>query len=223
MYLERLALCGAKIVQSNTDGVLYQADKSIVPKINEVKEWWEKKTGLELEREEFERFYQYAINDYLGVKKGWSKTHDPKLIKTKGLFIDTVSLGKGMAPMIVPEAINKYFVEGIPPEKTIKECTDILKFCTYQKVAKDFFVEYDGVPVRHINRYYMSTNGKKLIKYKMEGGKRIRPTDLCADSGITLYNKFDDKPISERNINYRYYLHEAYKIIDVLDVKQLTL
>ena len=128
-----------------------------------------------------------------------------------------------MAPLIIPEALNKYFVEGIDPEKTIKECTDILKFCTFQKVAKDFNLEYGGEPVRHINRYYMSTNGKPLLKYKLESGQKVRPTLLCADSGVTLYNKFDDKAIEERKINYQYYIQEAYKIINVLDVKQLSL
>lgn len=205
------------------DGLLYSISKDKIDAVNQVKEWWENLTGLELEREEFERFYQYAINDYLGIKKGWSETHDPKLIKTKGLFIDKVSLGKGMAPMIVPKAINAYFINGTDPEETIKGCTDILDFCTYQKVAKDFLVEYGGQLVRHINRYYMSTNGKNLIKYKLENGQRVRPTTLCADSGVTLYNTFDNKPISERKINYQYYLHEVYKIIDVLDTKQLTL
>ena len=224
MYLEALSLNGAKIIQSNTDGVLYRVSKSLIPKINEIKEWWQNITGLELEREEFERFYQFAINDYLGVKKGWSETHDWKnYIKTKGLFIDKVSLGKGMAPLIIPEAINKYFVEGINPKETLKNCTDILKFCTYQKVAKDFFVEYGGEPVRHINRYYMSTDGARLIKYKLENGNKIRPTNICADSCVTIYNKFDNKDISQRHINYQYYLHEIYKIIDVLDSQQLSL
>lgn len=223
MYLEALSINGATIVQSNTDGVLYYIDKKLVPKINEVKDWWQTVTGLELEREEFERFYQYAINDYIGVKKGWSETHDPKLIKKKGLFIDEPILGKGLAPLIIPEAINKYFVEGIDPEITIRNCTDILKFCTFQKVAKDFHVEYGGQEVRHINRYYMSTNGQRLMKYKLEDGVKVRPTNMCADSGVTLYNKFDDISISHRHINYRYYLNEVYKIITPLNSQQLSL
>ena len=245
MYLEALSMNGAKIIQSNTDGVLYQVHKSLIPKMNEIKEWWQHKTGLELEREEFERFYQYAINDYLGVKKGYSKKKaefekgearnkkgelyksleeiQKDYIKQKGLFITKVSLGKGMAPMIIPEAINNYFIEGIDPKDTLYNCKDVLKFCTYQKVAKDFIVEYKDKPIRHINRYYMSTKGGRLIKYKMENGERIRPTNLCADSAITIYNTFDNISISDRNINYKYYLHEIYKIIDVLDCQQLTL
>jgi len=223
MYAESIALAGGKIVQSNTDGLCYTINKSLIPKVNEVKDWWEKLTGLELEREEFERFYQYAINDYIGVKKGWSESKNPNLIKKKGMFIDEPQLGKGLAPLIIPEALNKYFVEDIDPEITIKSCNDILKFCTFQKVAKDFHVEYGGQEVRHINRYYMSTNGKRLMKYKLNGDVRERITNLCSDSAVTLYNTFDNKDISERHINYQYYIHEVYKIIDKLNCQQLSL
>ena len=139
------------------------------------------------------------------------------------MFIDEPQLGKGLAPLIIPEALNKYFVEDIDPEITIKSCNDILKFCTFQKVAKDFHVEYGGQEVRHINRYYMSTNGKRLMKYKLNGDVRERITNLCSDSAVTLYNTFDNKDISERHINYQYYIHEVYKIIDKLNCQQLSL
>lgn len=217
MLAEAFSELGCRIVQSNTDGTFILYKKKQQKVVLEACSEWEQKTGLTLEADYFERFYQYAINDYLGIKKGWEDTHDPKFIKTKGLFIDKVSLGKGMAPMIVAEAINKYFIDGKDPKATLKECKDILKFCTYQKVAKDFTVEYNNKVARHINRYYMSTNGARIIKYKLENGEKIRPTNLCADSGVTLYNKFDNLPIEERHINYQYYLHEIYKIIYAIE------
>ena len=223
MLAERLYNIGCRLINTNTDGEFILCKKSIVSEVEKCCKEWEKETGLTLATDRFERFYQYAINDYVGVKMGWSETHNPKLIKKKGLFIDTPTLGKGLAPLIIPEAINKYFVEGISPEETILNCKDIKKFCTFQKVAKDFNLEWGGTPVRHINRYYMSTNGKPLIKFKLENDVKIRPTLLCADSGVTLYNKFDDIPIEKRKINYQYYIKEVYKIINALEIKQLTL
>lgn len=225
MYAESIMLIGGHIIQSNTDGLAYTINKSLLSKANEVKSWWEKLTGLELERESFERFYQYAINDYIGVKEGWSKSHDPKLIKTKGMFIQEAQLGKGLAPLIIPEALNKYFVEGISPEETIYECKDIKKFCTFQKVDKKFEVFYGGERTTHINRYYMSLYGKPIYKQKVdESGKPYgSQTALCASSPVTIYNKFDDIPIEKRGINYNYYLSEVYKIIEKMDKKQLSL
>ncbi len=223
MLAEAFVEAGAKIINTNTDGIFVLHKKKDYDKLVEICKWWESITKIGLEEDTFERFYQYAVNDYVGVKKGWNETHDPKLIKKKGLFIDEPILGKGLAPLIIPEAINKYFVEGIDPEETIRNCKDILKFCTFQKVAKEFHVEYGGTEVRHINRYYMSTNGQRLMKYKLENGYKVGYTNLCADSGVTLYNKFDDIPISERHINYRYYLSEVYKIIIPLNSQQLSL
>jgi len=223
MLAEAFNEAGARIIQSNTDGVFIKYKKSLEPKILEICKDWEKRTKLGLEADYFEAFFQYAINDYIGVKEGYSKTKNPDLIKKKGMFIDKVSLGKGMAPMIIPEALNRYFVDNIPVEKTLSECKDILKFCTYQKVNKKFQVLYGGQPIRHINRYYMSTNGKELAKKDPEDTSGRKPTALCAGSVVTIYNTFDDIPIEKRNVNYTYYRKEIYKIINALESKQLTL
>ena len=223
MLAEAFNEAGARIIQSNTDGVFIKYTKAQEPEILRICKEWEEKTKLGLEADYFEAFYQYAINDYVGVKQGYYETKNPDLIKKKGLFIDKVTLGKGMAPMIIPEAINKFLVDGIDPKKTLYECKDILKFCTYQKVAKKFDVLYGGKKVQHINRYYMSTDGKELVKKDPLDTSGRKPTALCAGSVVTIYNTFDDKPIEERNINYQYYLTEIYKIINVLEIKQLSL
>ena len=141
------------------------------------------------------------------------------------MFIDEPILGKGLAPLIIPEAINKYFVEGISPEETIRSCEDIKKFCTFQKVDKKFEVFYGGKRVSHINRYYMSMYGEMIYKQKVdESGKPVgSPIALCAFSPVTIYNKFNVMPIKERDINYTYYISEAYKIIEKMKDQQLTL
>ena len=225
MLAEGLSELGCRIIQSNTDGVFVLMKKPIRDKAHAWCDEWCKITGLTLAADHFERFYQYAINDYIGVKEGWSKSHDPKLIKTKGMFIQEPQLGKGLAPLIIPEALNKYFVEGISPEETIYGCKDIKKFCTFQKVDKKFEVFYGGERTTHINRYYMSLYGKPIYKQKVdEFGKPYgSQTALCASSPVTIYNKFDDIPIEKRGINYNYYLSEVYKIIEKMDKKQLSL
>ena len=212
-----------KPIQYNTDGIFIlckKKDKSIIENI--VKEF-EQFSLLIMEGEEFEAMYQFAINDYIAVKKGYSETKNPKLIKKKGLFIDEISLGKGMAPMIIPKALVNYFVNGISPEESLKNNTDIRDYCTYQKVDKKFKVEYGGQLVTHINRFYMSTNGKPLIKYDLQNGIKVRPTLICADSPVTILNDFDDLSTSGKNVNYNYYRKEIYKIINQMDTKQLSL
>ena len=225
MLAEAFVEAGARIINTNTDGIFVLHDNKDYQKLLDICKWWESVTKIGLEEDTFERFYQYAVNDYVGVKTGWNETHDPKFIKKKGLFIDEPVLGKGLAPLIIPESINKYFVDGIPPEETIKSCDDIKKFCTFQKVDKIFEVFYGSQRVAHINRYYMSLYGKPIYKQRIGAdGKTYGPEiALCADSPVTIYNKFDDKSIEDRGINYPYYISEAYKVIEKMKDQQLSL
>lgn len=225
MLLEILDEEGCKICQTNTDGVLYimrlDQKETLEARFAE----WSKITKIGLETEYFERFYQSAINDYVGVMKGWSESHDPKLIKRKGAFLEDLTLGKGMAPRIIAHAVNKELIEGIPCEETIKNCQDIKMFLTYQKVSKDFEVEYNGQIIQHINRYYMSNNGYRLYKVQRDKDDRELRRIQMSNSGVTILNKFEDEevPIEQRRINYHYYINEAQKILLPLKTKQLSL
>lgn len=223
MLIEKFDLLGAKIVQSNTDGILIKIKKSLLPEIEKAKDEWCKLTKLSMSKEEFERFYQYDVNNYIGVKKGFKETKDPELIKKKGFFVDETNLGKGMSPKVIAKSLINYFVYNISPEETLKEDKDIRDYLTYQRVSRDFIVEYNGEKALHINRFYMSTNGGILIKYKMEKGGKAQATRICATSPVTIYNKFEDKPFEEYKVNYRYYKNEIYKIINELEINQLSL
>ena len=243
MLAEKLTQVGCRIIQANTDGLFVLLKKDNYQQVNTICRNWEQLTKLTLEEERFEAMYQYAINDYIAVKEGYQKTKNPDLIKTKGMFITKVLLGKGLSAKIIPEAIIKYFVDGIPVEQTIKECKDIKKFLMSEKTGKQWHVEYMNEEQQRTNRFYASTNGGYLWKWKDTGhkeGEIITYTEpyvgehkykasarqyqnMLTASGVTLLNKFDDKPIEERKINYRYYIYEAYKIIRELKPLQLSL
>lgn len=248
MLAEKLVELGCRIVQANTDGLFVLLKKSIYDKVNNVCREWEQLTKLTLEEDRFEAMYQYAINDYIAVKEGYADIRDRFLageqivqkkktgelyksieqiqddyIKQKGMFITKVQLGKGLTPKIIPEAVIKYFVDGIPVEDTIKGCKDIKKFLMAEKTGKQWNVEYMKEDIQRTNRFYASTNGGYLWKWKQVGNAEKQYQNMLAASGVTLLNKFDDKPIEDRKINYRYYLRECYKIIEDLKPRQLSL
>lgn len=219
MLTEKLMNIGCRIGQLNTDGILYLAPKNKLDTVMQTCKEWEKLTKFELEHEYFESFYQYAVNDYIGIYKGYSETKDPKLIKVKGLFIDKPVLGKGLSPLIIASALREYFVNNVPVNDTLYNCTDIKKFLTYQKVKKEFAVEYAGKLIPHINRYYMSTNGYKIRKCEIDSETGIRKnyTDLCATSGVTLFNELTNISPKDAKINYGWYRNEIYKIIYAIE------
>lgn len=236
MLAEKLTQIGCRIVQANTDGLFVLLKKDVYSKVNSICREWEQLTKLTLEEDRFKAMYQYAINDYFAI------TEDNK-VKEKGMFITTVKLGKGLTPKIIPKAVISFFKDGISVEDTIKNCTDIRDFLMSEKTGKQWHVEYMNEEQQRTNRFYASTNGGYLWKWKDTGHKEgeiityIEPyvgehkykasarqyQNMLTASGVTLLNKFDDKPIEERKINYRYYIMEAYKIIRDLKPLQLSL
>ena len=221
MLTEMLLKAGARLKQLNTDGILYTIKKDV--DYQSILKQWEEKTKLTLETEEYEAFYQFAINDYLAIGKGYKETKDKSLIKQKGLFINKVKLGKGMQPMIIPDALNAYFSDGTPIEETIYNCKDLNKFITYQKADRKFSVEYNNELISRINRYYVSTNGPFLYKCIVNNGKRENYTNMLKASGVTIVNNLDEVKEFPSNINYKYYMAECKKILDPFIHVQLDL
>ncbi len=223
MLAEKLLKIGCKILQINTDGIFVLRKKKDEELFKNACKEWEELTKLELEEDRFERFYQYAVNDYLAIKEGYSESKNKELLKKKGLFIDKVTLGKGMQAMIIPKAINNYLSDGIPVEDTILASKDINDFITYQKVGKDFSVEYNNQIISRINRYYVSTNSPYLFKCEIINNKRTGYINMLRASGVTIVNDLNQIKEFPNNINYNYYIQEAYKIIYGFKLKQLTL
>lgn len=222
MLVDILLQHSCKIVQVNTDGVMFIAKKSYRDAIMESVAQLEQLTKLSFEADSYEAFYQFAVNDYFGVVDGFSQSRDPKLIEKKGMFITEPVLGKGLSPTIIPQAVINYFVNHIPVEDTIKQCTDIRKFLMSQRVDKKFKVEYQDKFIQRINRWYASTNGYYL--YTVNTAKNPWGySNLLKKSGVTILNKLDDIPIKDRKINYPYYISEARKIVNQLECRQLDL
>lgn len=215
MLAEKLTQLGCRIVQANTDGLFVLLKKSIYDSVNKVCREWEQLTKLTLEEDRFKAMYQYAINDYFAI------TEDDK-VKEKGMFITTVKLGKGLTPKIIPKAVINFFKNGVPVEETIKGCRDIRDFLMSEKTGKQWHVEYNNKEQQRTNRFYASTNGAYLWKWKEENYSK-KYQNMLTSSGVTLLNYLDDKPIEERKINYRYYIMEAYKIIRELKPLQMSL
>lgn len=219
MLVDRLLELNCKIVQVNTDGVMYIAQKTQREAVQEVVSEVEQLTQLTFESDDYEAFYQYAINDYFGVEKGFSQSHNPKLIEKKGMFITDPRLGKGLAPAIIPKAVINYFLTKQPTSEYIKSSKNIEDFLMYQRVDKKFKVLHGDVPIQRINRFYASTNDYSLFKVDPTG----KVANMLTKSGVTILNKMNDIPIEGRHLNYQYYISEANKIISEFVYQQLEL
>ena len=264
MLVDRLLELGCEIIQVNTDGVVYRAKNSLREGIERAISEVEQITQLGFEVDEYEAFYQYAINDYFGVLANGE-------IEEKGMFITKTKLGKGLSPVVIPKAVINYFVHKIPVTETIEKDRDIRDFLMSQAVDKKFKVIHGEKPVQRINRFYASTDGEYIYKTPKEspsyrevpfvrftykgtvieapatainvggkywydpnvenieniGNRKMDVTgemhNMLTKSGVTILNKFDDRPIEDRKINYRYYISEAKKVIADFTEQQLSL
>lgn len=214
LLVDRLLDLGCEIIQCNTDGVVYKAKKGLKQAISDAIKEVESLTRLEFESDEYEAFYQYAINDYFGVLKGGE-------IEEKGMFITKNKLGKGLAPVVIPKAVINYFVKGEPVEEFIKSDGDIRDFLMSQQVDKKFEVWHAENQVQRINRFYASANGAYLFKYDPNSGRDKE--NMLTKSGVTILNELYDTTVEGRKINYRYYISEAKKIISDFTEQQLEL
>lgn len=128
---------------------------------------------------------------------------------------------------IVPIALKEYFVNGIPIEQTIMNHTDIFDFCMRLKTNSKSTPYYkylkDGKIINQkldrTTRYYISNNGGILLKEF----DKDRSSGVNVGYNTTLFNKYIEKPMSEYDLNYKFYIAEAYKIKNTISNGQLTL
>lgn len=222
MLVDRLLSINCKIVQVNTDGVVYIADKANRELINQFIHEVENITKLHFDSDDYESFYQYDVNNYFGIRKGYSQSGDPSLIEKKGKFITEIGLNNSMTPVVISKAVINYFLTKEPIDKFVKEDKNIRDFLMSQSVNREFKVEYGNKPVQRINRYYASNSGYYLMRVK-DKMYETKKESILSDVGVILLNHIDSIPIEERKINYQYYIGKAKTIVSEFINRQLTI
>ena len=120
-----------KLLNFNTDGLMYSVDKIELPKVDAICATWEQRTRFELETDEIQKVYIKDVNNLLFVATNGE-------VKTVGGYLNYGISEKGAWKIsndfiIVKKAVIDYFVNGTPVEDTIGQCTDIFEF---QIIAK---------------------------------------------------------------------------------------
>jgi len=135
-------------------------------------------------------------------------------VKLKGRFdFHELQLHKNKSKLVIPKAIYQYFVHDILPEDYLNKNKNILDYCIGGKSKGDWkqiarhikngsLVEDE---LQKINRYFISSIGKKIVKVNKTDGREIQ-----LESGQwlqTVFNKMTVEPKWENyNINKSYYM-----------------
>jgi hypothetical protein len=223
MLIEDLMIEGITTISANTDGIVCLFDKGLTEKYYNTCYAWEKKVGNhengKLEYTEYKKLIQASVNDYLAIK-----TDDE--VKKKGDFLTSFLLEKNKSRRIINLAMEKYFVNNIPVADFIRNHDNIFDFCIGAKSSSNYHyetIDWGGDKQRYdrMIRYYVSTNGRKLLKVKNEDSEADGNEITQCEAGewkCTVVN-FVDKalPLREYNINYEYYILKAEERIYAIE------
>ena len=214
MLIEAYELAGIRVISANTDGVTILIKTVTLDRMHEINKWWSSLTQYELERTDYQKIVFSTVNDYIAIKTDGE-------IKKKGDFLTDFELHKNKSARIIPLALEQYYTNNIPVERTIRSCDRIFDFCLRQKASKDF--HYEGIDrstgektvYDKLIRYYVSNTGQKLLKVKNADSQSTAADVMQVEAGewvCTVCNHLDKShPLD--NINYQYYIERAEKII----------
>jgi hypothetical protein len=149
-------------------------------------------------------------------------------VKQKGCFEVNKAWYKDHSMRIVPIALEKYFVEGIPVQDTIDNHTNIYDFCMGHKATRGWTTIYREIEngtlsetiLQKTNRYLITNKGGTLMKVHSDG----REVNIQKGYKTTIFNihyRYED--FSDYDINYQFYYREANKIINAICNNQQTL
>lgn len=241
--MERIPQC--QMLQINTDGLTIKCKKVYKSLVIAICKEWEKLTKLNLEFAYYSRMIIKDVNNYIGV-------YEDNTAKRKGAaFIykqqpGELELHKNYSQLVVPKALESYFVDGVLPEDFFQNHTDIYDFFKRTKIdrtSRMVLRDYDkngeirsDVLGQNISRYLITGKyrknketkqfektgqGKTLIKimpplYK-KGKTEEREFNVEEGWLCTVVNQLPDDLETLRGIiDYDYYTEQAYNVINLI-------
>ena len=209
-----------KLLNLNTDGLMYSIDKSELIIVDEIASAWEKQTKFELETDNISKVWLKDVNNLLFIDtKG--------KVKTVGGYLNYGISVKGAWAInnnatIVKQAVIDYFVKGTSLEETINNCNDIFAFQMIAKAGSKYkeayhLVDGEKQAVQKVNRVYATNDTRygKLFKIKAENDATAKIESLPEHCIID-----NDNQLTIESVDKTFYIEMAKKRInDYLGIK----
>jgi len=200
-----------KLLNLNTDGLMYSVDKDELSLVDGICATWEKETRFELETDDISKVWIKDVNNLLLIKTNGS-------VKTVGGYLNYGISEKGAWSInnnmiIVKKALIEYFVNNTPLEDTIDNCEDIFDFQIIAKAGSKYSRAYqlvngEEIPVQKVNRVYSTSDTRygTLIKVKAVDGSKAKIENLPEHCIIDNENQ-----LSIDDIDKEFYINLARK------------
>lgn len=203
-----------RLLNLNTDGIMYLIRKEEVETAERVAAEWEKRTGLELETDPVQKMWIKDVNNLLVQKT------DGSLKKVGGCLNWGINTRQALKInnnyTVVKKALIDYLVKGITPSKTISDCNDISEFMIIAKAGSSYDAVYQlvgGLPVQcqRVNRVYAVDDNTRGTLYKKKKTKET--LDKIAD--LPEHCLVDNRMTATIDqVNKAWYVEKAWKLIE---------
>ncbi len=208
--IEKLIERGYSVISCNTDGIELICNMSDKQAVIELLDGLGRQYKFDWEYNTYRELYYLNINNYIA----WLNEENKP--KHKGVFVYKKPLGDSVDELIIPKALEAYFIHKVQPKAFIEAHTDIKDFCLSKKISKDYSVYWNGSIVQNLNRFYVSKKGAYLYKKKSRNMEHV-----LKGYAVQLYNNL--KPEFPTDINYNYYIKKTWEIIWEIEGTNLTL
>jgi hypothetical protein len=206
MLIEKMELSGIPVASANTDGILVYCPVAKEAEYRAIVALWEQHTGFVTEETEYEAIYSRDVNSYIAIKKD-------KSVKGKHVYYDPWraktardkywQFQKNPSSQICIEAIERFIIDKIPVEQTIRQCENIRKFVSIMNVKGGAHKE--GEYLGKVVRWYHAKNINGAI-HDINSDKKVSTTD-GAKPCMDLPEAFPD------DINYEWYINKAIEML----------
>ena len=201
-----IRISGLTLIQINTDGVTVRLPRTEMAHLQEVRSWWERLTGLELEEAIYKSMMIRDVNNYIAQ-------YESGKVKRKGAYEYSLGWHQNAGGLVIPKVAEKVLVDGAPIRETVENWPEKMDFMLRTKVPRSSYLQWGDEQVQNISRYIIAKNGKPLRKWMPPLAKK--PNEwrcINVESGwnVQICNHIKDAECVE--IDFDYYVEQVERL-----------
>lgn len=215
-----------KFIQFNTDGITYIYKKNYEDTVRKICKWWEQTTKINLEYVYYQQMIIRDVNNYIGHYSNGD-------LKKKGIFETEMPFHKNPSSLIIPKALEAYFIHNTPIEDFIKNPDNsIFDFCNGVKKKSNFKINL----IQNFNYAELIKEQQKVCRFivakpndysgllvkDFDDGRRV---SIVADGHAQPLDRIVNDKVTNYKVDYDWYIKSAKKIKELVEpsVQQATL
>lgn len=197
------------MIQINTDGLTFRVPRAQADEVRQVCAEWSAATRLDLEDVEYRSMHVRDVNNYIAIDTNGK-------VKRKNAYLTDPDWHQDHSSLVVQKAVSEFVENGTRPVDFIYGHVDPYDFMRHIKVPKSSRLEHGDDVVQNTSRYYISLRGESLVKVMPPLAGETADRRIGVDVGwkTMMCNHIND--FDWHNLNRRWYVQEADKLIEGL-------